>query len=312
MTNKKGIAVYLITGFLGAGKTTSIKSLLEPRNNKNIGVIVNEFGKIGIDGTIIQKEGVELIEISNGSIFCSCLASTFIEGLIAMADMPIEALFIESSGLSDPSGMEKMLYDIQSTVGDVYDFKGTICIVDATRFIELLQTLEAVKKQIIYSHLIVINKVDLAEPTRIANVETSIRKLNPFAPIVKTSYGKLDMSWLEQNLKDFPLPPSSSNLNCPSNRPKTLLLETDGVFDKEKLKVFLYSLSDLAFRFKGFFLLNEGWHYVDGVSDSITLTPINITPNTSHLVVILKTRQPVIDIIQQNWKKRFDSTITIV
>ncbi|MCM8901451.1 GTP-binding protein [Caldicoprobacter algeriensis] len=305
------ISVYLITGFLGAGKTTLLKNLLEFSQNKKIGIIMNEFGSVGIDGTLVKKEGIDLIEINNGSIFCSCLASTFAEGLIAMASTPIEWLFIESSGFSDPSGMEKILYDIQPKTGDIYDFRGTICIVDATSFIELSQTLEVARKQIEYSHLIVINKADLVDSARLNSVEESIRSLNPVAPIVTTSYGRLDYTWLQQNLEDFPLPPATSNLNCPSNRPKTLLLEADGVFEREKLKGFLQSLSDFAFRIKGFFKLNEGWHYVDGVNTAISITPINIERNISQLVVILKTRQPVMDTIQKSWKRHFSNELHI-
>jgi len=144
MIPENPILVYLIAGFLGAGKTTLLGNLLELSTDKKIGVIVNEFGKMGIDGTLIKKDGLELIEISNGSIFCSCLQGSFMEGLVALSNMPIEYLFIESSGLSDPSGMEKILYDIQPATARVYDYKGALCIVDATNFIELSETLQAV------------------------------------------------------------------------------------------------------------------------------------------------------------------------
>jgi len=305
------ISVYLITGFLGAGKTTFLKNLLELSKDKKIGIIVNEFGSVGIDGTLVKKEGIDLVEINNGSIFCSCLSSTFAEGLVAMANTPIEWLFIESSGFSDPSGMEKILYDIQPKTGDIYDFRGTICIVDATSFIELSQALEVARKQIEYSHLIVINKADLVDSERLKRLEESIRSLNPVAPIATTSYGRLDYAWLQQNLENFTLPSATSNFNCPSNRPRTLLLEADGVFEKEKLKAFLQSLADLAFRIKGFFKLNEGWHYVDGVNGSISITPINIERSLSQLVMILKTRQPVMGTIQKSWEMHFSNELHI-
>lgn len=308
---RHNISVYLITGFLGAGKTTLLKNLLEFSKNKRMGIIMNEFGSVGIDGTLVKKEGVDLIEINNGSIFCSCLSSTFAEGLIAMASTSIEWLFIESSGLSDPSGMEKVLYDVQPKTGDIYDFRGTICIVDATSFIELSQTLEVTRKQIEYSHLVVINKVDLVDEARLKSIHERIRSLNPVAPIVTTSYGRLDYTWLQQNLKDFPLPPATSNLNCPTNRPKTLVLETDGEFNREKLKEFLQSISDLAFRIKGFFKLKEGWHYVDGVNSSFSIMPINIERDISQMVVILKTRQPVMDAIQKSWERHFSNELRI-
>ena len=66
-------SLYLLTGFLGAGKTTFLTNVLKDLEGEKVGVIMNEFGKVGIDGTIIQKEGMELVEINRSSIFCSCL-----------------------------------------------------------------------------------------------------------------------------------------------------------------------------------------------------------------------------------------------
>ncbi|NLX71465.1 MAG: GTP-binding protein [Clostridiales bacterium] len=308
---KKSIPVFLITGFLGSGKTTLLQNLLELYGDKKIGIIVNEFGKVTVDGALMQKEGVTLTEIANGSIFCSCLIGSFIDGLTAMAGMPIESLFIESSGLSDPSEMEKIMHDINPFVNGIYDYRGTICIVDATRHLELSQILETINRQVIYSHLIVINKSDLVDNERLKDLETSIRMQNPFAPIITTSYGKIDEIWLEQSLKDFPLPPSHSSLNTQANRPKTLVLETTGALERNSLRDFLQSFSEHTFRIKGFVELKEGWHYVDGVSDTIKFSPSKIRPDSSQITVILNTRQPVKKLIQGQWAKYFDNPLDI-
>ena len=75
MTQKTKL--YLLTGFLGAGKTTFLTSVLNDLPDKKVAVIMNEFGKVGIDGPIIQKDGMELVELNRGSIFCSCLQLSF-------------------------------------------------------------------------------------------------------------------------------------------------------------------------------------------------------------------------------------------
>ena len=310
-TGKNTIPVFLISGFLGSGKTTFLQNLFKLYGEKKIGVIVNEFGKIPVDGALIQKDGVTAIEIANGSIFCSCLAGSFIEGLTAMAEIYLEALFIESSGLSDPSGMEKIMHDINLIINYIYDYRGTVCIVDATRYLELSQALETVNKQVIYSHLIVVNKSDLVDTERLREVEASLRELNPFAPIITTSYGKIDAEWLEQDLKDFPLPPPTTNLNCPANRPETLVLETEGVLERDDLRDFLLSFSDYTFRIKGFVQLKEGWHYVDGISNTISLVPAKAQSASSQLVVIPKTGQSVKSLIQEQWSKYFDEQLAI-
>ena len=93
--------LYLLTGFLGAAKTTFLTNVLKDLEGKKLAVIMNEFGKVGIDGALIQKEGMELVEINRGSIFCSCLQLSFVSALIEMADRNMEYVFVESSGLAD-------------------------------------------------------------------------------------------------------------------------------------------------------------------------------------------------------------------
>ena len=70
---EKKINLYVLTGFLGSGKTTVLLRLLDVLKNNKVGVIQNEFGKLGIDGTILKRDNIEMMEINRGSIFCSCL-----------------------------------------------------------------------------------------------------------------------------------------------------------------------------------------------------------------------------------------------
>ena len=77
--------IYLITGFLGAGKTTFLKGRLALSEVKT-GVLVNDFGKLNFDGLQMKKQGLERVELSNGSIFCSCLKDAFIDGLVYLVD----------------------------------------------------------------------------------------------------------------------------------------------------------------------------------------------------------------------------------
>ncbi len=107
---------------------------------------MNEFGKVGIDGTIIQKEGMELVEINRGSIFCSCLQLSFVSALIEMADRDMEYVFVESSGLADPSNIGEFLEAVKVAKGDVYDYSGAICIVDGVNFLEQVEDIETVEE----------------------------------------------------------------------------------------------------------------------------------------------------------------------
>lgn len=73
--------VFLISGFLGSGKTTMLKRLLETvPEGERAAVLMNEFGKAGVDGDVVKKNGLEIIEISSGSIFCACAKGDFLRG----------------------------------------------------------------------------------------------------------------------------------------------------------------------------------------------------------------------------------------
>ena len=110
------IQIVLLSGFLGAGKTTLMQRLLDTYKDHKIGVIINEFGEINIDAKLVSREGIDIAELSNGSIFCACIKDKFVDGLIAMSKTDIEYLFIEASGLADPSNMgEKSFVSRKST-----------------------------------------------------------------------------------------------------------------------------------------------------------------------------------------------------
>ena len=89
--------LYVLTGFLGSGKTTVLLKLLEILKGHRIGIIQNEFGKLGIDGTILRNDEIQMVEINRGSIFCSCLKLNFVQALAEMAAQDFEYLFVESS-----------------------------------------------------------------------------------------------------------------------------------------------------------------------------------------------------------------------
>ena len=97
--------LYLITGFLGAGKTTFLKNFIRLFEGKRMHIIVNEYGKEGIDGQLLKELGTVLDEINNGSIFCSCRLDKFEEVLQKALSAAPDVILIEASGLSNPTNV---------------------------------------------------------------------------------------------------------------------------------------------------------------------------------------------------------------
>ena len=100
--------LYLITGFLGAGKTTFLKRFLDLFAGQKIQLIINEFGQEGVDGTLLSGLGAYLQEISGGSVFCSCRLDQFESVLRSSVDLHPDVILVEASGLSDPTGVRRL------------------------------------------------------------------------------------------------------------------------------------------------------------------------------------------------------------
>lgn len=185
MTTKK-IPVTVISGYLGAGKTTLVNHLLTHKAGKEIGVIVNEFGEVGIDGDLIVADEEALIEIRNGCICCT-VRTDLVAGvklLLDRSDLRLDRLIIETSGLADPAPV------LQTFLADAdlltrVELESVVTLVDAANFQRQIDNGTA-REQIAFADLIVLNKIDLLDPDDIAPLEQDLRSLNPIAVLVRS------------------------------------------------------------------------------------------------------------------------------
>ncbi|MCF0149952.1 MAG: GTP-binding protein, partial [Firmicutes bacterium] len=150
------IKLYVLTGFLGSGKTTMLKKLLKRKAGVKVGVIQNEFGKVSIDGEILSDQDIQMTKLSNGSIFCTCQKLNFVQALADMSKQGLDELYVESSGLGDPSNLLEIL-DAAAVLmtKQPYEICGVICLVDAVSFLEEAAQMEALAAQIVHSNLAV-------------------------------------------------------------------------------------------------------------------------------------------------------------
>lgn len=295
------INLYLLTGFLGAGKTTLLTNILNDLSDKKVGVIMNEFGRVSIDGDIIRKEGLELIEINRGSIFCSCLKLNFAHGMMEMADKDIDYLFVESSGLADPSNIGDILAGVREFKGDVYNYRGAICVVDAENFIEQLSDLETVERQIRHCHLVALSKTDLVDDDKLSEIIHRIRMINQIVPIETTNFGRLDYGFLTEDLMKYHWNETEETTNTPENKPKTIMIEFDDDITLTGLESFIENVKGDAYRIKGFARVDSDWSQIDLVGNRLHVQ--KTTPRERpQLVVISKTGPKIIRPIAHNWE----------
>lgn len=294
------IQLYLISGFLGAGKTTFLRNILDGFDGKKIGVIVNEFGEVSIDAIILKKDSIDLIEINNGSIFCTCRLDGFVDALLTFSKMPIDLLFIENSGLGDPSNMLKLLNGIQNKTERNYTYKGAICLADCTTFPEFVDLLTPVQNQIAASNFVIVNKTDLVDQNRIETVHKLIRKINPAAFLYDTQYAKIPADILESKLFVSRFVGETSNHDW--NRPAVYTLQSEMYCTKEQITEFIRPVQDKILRIKGFLNSSNGKWHIEGTISSLSIDPFSQDQNEAPKVVIIgKDQKAFSDLLKESW-----------
>lgn len=302
--------LYVLTGFLGAGKTSFLLNILDNIKDKKIGIIQNEFGKINVDGEIVRRNGIEMTEISRGSIFCSCLKLSFVQALAEMSKKDLDYVFVESSGLADPSNIEEILNAVKIMAGDIYIFKGVICLIDGVNFPNQVKDVETVDRQLAHCNLAVINKVDLLDLSELEEVKNIVRRVNPICMISTASYGKTDLSFLNEDLTSLKWAECEDSLNTVDNKPKTISLETGEILSREILTKFLKKVLPDCYRIKGFFKLEDGWQQVDVVEELIDYK-LTSEREISELVFLSKTGPQIIRTIDKVWKEIVDKPMRL-
>lgn len=294
--------LYVLTGFLGSGKTTLLLNILKHLQGHKVGVIQNEFGKLSIDGDILRNDDIQMIEITRGSIFCSCLKLSFVAALSEMAQQDFEYLFVESSGLGDPSNVEEILNAAEIASGRKFDFGGVLCMVDALHFLQQVEDEQTVNRQLKHCHLAAITKSDLVDDATIQTITDKIRSINPVCRLEESRMGNLPLTFLQDDLLLYQWAEGEDSLNLKENKPKTLFLNFDEEVEKEALIAFFQPVIPSIYRSKGFFRIKgEGWMQVDVVGSQIDFKPCDPC-ETSQLVFISKIGPAVIKIIMEAWQ----------
>ncbi len=179
------IPVTVLTGYLGAGKTTLVNRILAGRHGRRYAVIVNELGEIGIDGELIVGSDEELIELSNGCVCCTVRGDLVrtVRTLLARNPAP-EAILVETTGVAAPAPVaQTFLVDhvlVQRTRLD-----SITTLVDARHIDDRLDDSREAIEQVAFADQIVLNKMELVEPAKLAAIEARLRRLNPLAPIIR-------------------------------------------------------------------------------------------------------------------------------
>ncbi|MDR0621031.1 MAG: GTP-binding protein [Deltaproteobacteria bacterium] len=280
--------LFILSGFLGSGKTSALKYAIEVMTDtKGTVVVVNEAGELGLDGKLVERAGIPVRELNNGCVCCS-LQVDFIALLNEMFKTePPSKLLIEASGLAEPAMLAKTLARFDGQI----QWRKTIVVLDA----EIWETREAqgdfFYAQLNSADLILLSKADLYAADQVAVFLSEIRQTVPGTPIEIAIHGRVNPKiFLERpnNIKNPDQIPESHDLSAFQN----VSIESADTMDGDKWKRFIQEEGANYVRIKGQLELENGPAYFDFVRGHSNWSPPLESVSGNRLVFIGRDLDP--------------------
>jgi len=193
-TTPAQIPVTVLTGYLGSGKTTLLNRILSENHGRRYAVIVNEFGEIGIDNDLIVESDEEIYEMNNGCVCCTVRGDLIrvVEGLMRRPGR-FDAIVVETTGLADPAPVAQTFF-MDDDVRSKTKLDAVVALVDAKHLPLRLKDSKEAEDQIAFADVVVLNKTDLVTPEELAQVEATVRAINPSARIHRTERSGVELT----------------------------------------------------------------------------------------------------------------------
>ncbi len=283
----KKIPFYLVTGFLGSGKTTLIKQFIESyADSKKIAIIQNEFAEVNIDSRELREteKSFELLEMNNGSVFCVCLLGSFVHSLADFInEHHPDLIILEASGLSDPISISQMIS--VPALHNIIWLAHTYTIVDALNFQKTIERVGRNIHQIRVADTIVLNKCDLA-PESIPDIRNKILSINPFAKIIETSY--CNNTSLAGPAFHMPIIVMGTGKTESEGRPDvdSAVIKVMKPISTENLDLFIRKYSLITYRIKGYATTDKGPVAIQTSFEHIEIIPVAENTYYTEIVII--------------------------
>ncbi|MEX3011340.1 GTP-binding protein [Hoeflea sp. TYP-13] len=282
------LPVTIISGYLGAGKTTLVNHLLRHADGRKLMVLVNDFGDLAIDADLIQSDDGDIVTLSNGCVCCS-LGSDLFEAFLTVLDRTPKPdhLIIEASGIARPQNIA----NIARAEPDLH-LDGIVTLVDAELIEANLanpQIASALMEQISSADMLLINKSDLVTEQRLQALRHILAEICPGTPALGCKHGAAALDAVLGAYSGAKYDIQATDSADHSEHYVRWSCEATGSFDLDKLKKGLAALPPGVLRFKGIIRPGDGGEPVaiHRVGHRVSLDRMyGPAPPVSHMVAI--------------------------
>lgn len=261
MAPEMAIEVWILGGYLGAGKTTVLNAMLAGPlfADRSPALIINEFGRLGVDGALVERQELRRFEINKGSLFCICTKTDFLRALAEIAAAGRHrTVLIEATGIAEPVDIESFLED--GPHAGRFRLRGNVCIVDAAYFTQVAAYLKPAASQVRWADAIVVNKCDLVGEQERVVLRRLLAELNPTAAVCETSMGRVGADFLEQVVRH---PRQELMRPCAPEKIFAVSFTAKMPIDPTAFDTVLARFGDKILRFKGNVAFTDGPAYVE-------------------------------------------------
>ncbi|MGW9437433.1 CobW family GTP-binding protein [Streptomyces sp. NPDC055607] len=256
------IPVVVLAGFLGAGKTTLLNHLLRSARGTRIGVMVNDFGDIGIDAMTVAGQVGSTVSLGNGCLCCAVDASELDEYLevLTRPESRLDVIVIEASGLAEPQELVRM---VLASENERIVYGGLVEVVDAAEFGATRQRHPGTDRHLAVADLVVVNKADRVSADELRSVRETVAGLAGRAAVIEASHGRVDPELLfdrvvpddeiegQMSIEDV-LYGSDDDVDHAHASYETVSLTASTPLHPRRLMAFLDSRPEGLYRIKGF------------------------------------------------------------
>ena len=278
------VPLVILTGYLGAGKTSLLNHLLALPSllGRKMALIINEFGTLGIDGLKVESGAHAKFELNRGSLFCICIKTDFVKTLTTIAEeVRPDLVLVEATGVADPCDIEQFL-EVPTLAGR-FRVQASVCVVDAEGFTRVAAFMQAARRQVVWSDGLAINKTDLVTPPDLGILRQVLGGLNPRAPQVEVTYGRIPEEFLLSLVHERR--PGAAAERPPDDL-VSVSLQTDRVVDRAAFMGAIGALGDNLLRLKGVVRFPDGRAFVEVITGRVTEERPPASSETTAFVAI--------------------------